>query len=76
MMVGAAVSLAASSFPTAGVAGMVMTPETATTAIARLERASFNHWFTSLRVWRATKNPGISGECVDLYDLSRSERYL
>jgi hypothetical protein len=45
---------------------MVITPETATTAIARLERASFNHWFTSLRVCRATKNPGISGECVDL----------
>jgi hypothetical protein len=76
MIVGAAVSLAASSLATAGVAGMVMNPEIATTPIARLERASFNHWFTSLRVWRATKNPGISGECVDWCDLSRSERYL
>jgi hypothetical protein len=49
---------------------MVMTPEIATTAIARLERASFNHWFTSDRVCRTAKIPGISGECVDFWDLS------
>jgi len=64
-MVGVDASLVASSLAAAGGAGIVITPEIATTAIARLERASFNHWFTSHRVCRRAKNPGISGECVE-----------
>ena len=70
MMVGAASELSDSSFATAGAAGKVTTPAIATTAIAMLEKASFNHRFTSDRVCREAKFPGISGECVDVGDLS------
>ena len=70
MIVGGASELADSSFAIAGAAGIVITPAIATTAIATLEKASFNHWFTFDRVCRAPKIPGISGECVDVGGLS------
>jgi len=70
MMVGAATEPTVPSLATAGAAGKVTTPAIATTAIAMLEKASFNHWFTSDRVCREAKFPGISRECVDVGDLS------
>ena len=66
IIVGVAASATTTPFANAGDAGIVMTPAIATTEIVRLDRASFNHWFTSHRVGRTEKIPGISGECVDV----------